>query len=180
MFHIRHAVLQDAEAIANVHVASWRTTYRGVVPDSYLSDLSAQKRAEMWKRQLSGTEQSMNIFVAETEQGEIIGFASGGRSRSDQLPYEGELYAIYLLEVYQRLGIGRKLMLSVGSQLRETGYRSMLVWALEDNGYCAFYESLGGESTAYEDVEIGGISLREVGYGWDDLDALILNLERSA
>jgi len=178
MIYIRQAELQDADAIANVHVASWRTTYRGLVPDSYLSDLSVVQRVEMWKRQLSGAERSKNIYVAETEQGEIIGFASGGRSRSEQLPYEGELYAVYLLEAYQRQGIGRKLMVSVCAQLRESGYQSMLVWALEDNGNCAFYESLGGEPTAYEDIEIGGRSLREVGYGWDDLDALILNLER--
>jgi hypothetical protein len=37
---IREAVPADAGAVARVHVDSWRTTYRGIIADSILSDLS--------------------------------------------------------------------------------------------------------------------------------------------
>ena len=33
--HIRHANEQDARGIANVHVNSWKTTYKGIVEDRF-------------------------------------------------------------------------------------------------------------------------------------------------
>jgi hypothetical protein len=35
---IREAELYDAAAIAIVHVDSWRSTYRGIIPEDYLFD----------------------------------------------------------------------------------------------------------------------------------------------
>jgi hypothetical protein len=46
MVLIRRAEPRDAAGIAHVHVASWRTTYRGIVPDSYLDALDEPERAE--------------------------------------------------------------------------------------------------------------------------------------
>jgi hypothetical protein len=37
---IRIAAPEDAPGIANMHVASWRETYAGMVPDAMLSSLS--------------------------------------------------------------------------------------------------------------------------------------------
>jgi hypothetical protein len=34
---IRRAVREDARAIARVHVDSWRTTYRGIVPEEHIA-----------------------------------------------------------------------------------------------------------------------------------------------
>lgn len=36
----RQATSQDAKRIAKVHVDSWRTTYQGIIPDSYLDGLT--------------------------------------------------------------------------------------------------------------------------------------------
>lgn len=33
---IRKAVLTDAKGIAKVHVDSWRTTYKNIIPDEFL------------------------------------------------------------------------------------------------------------------------------------------------
>lgn len=40
MMHIRKAAVEDAAAIAKVHVDSWRTTYKGIMPSDYLNSLS--------------------------------------------------------------------------------------------------------------------------------------------
>lgn len=45
---IRKATLQDAEAIARVHVDSWKTTYKGIIPDNVLNNLSYTQRTEQW------------------------------------------------------------------------------------------------------------------------------------
>lgn len=40
---IRKATINDAEGIAKVHVDSWRTTYKGIIPDEFLYNLSYKK-----------------------------------------------------------------------------------------------------------------------------------------
>ncbi|MFK0522174.1 hypothetical protein ACINKY_08160 [Paenibacillus illinoisensis] len=40
MLHIREATINDAEGIAKVHVHSWRTTYKGIIPEEFLTNLS--------------------------------------------------------------------------------------------------------------------------------------------
>lgn len=45
----RTAVPEDALAIAEVHVSSWRTTYRGLLPDSVLAAQSVEHRELAWR-----------------------------------------------------------------------------------------------------------------------------------
>ena len=45
---IREANLDDAKGIAKVHVDSWRTTYKNIIPDEYLNNLSYEKREQLW------------------------------------------------------------------------------------------------------------------------------------
>lgn len=47
---IRPARMADADAIARVHVDSWRTTYPGIVPDDYLATMSYEQRSGVWQR----------------------------------------------------------------------------------------------------------------------------------
>jgi len=41
---------------------------------------------------------------------EIVGFASGGRARDTSTGLQGEVGGLYILEHYQKKGIGRRLM----------------------------------------------------------------------
>ena len=166
---IREATPDDARAIATVHVASWRSTYRGLLDDLYLDNLSVDDHEARWQRLLAGG--NGDTFVAE-EGGEVVGFASCGRERDQDPIYLGELYAIYLLESHQRRGIGRLLVSVVAERLIELEYRSMLVWVLAANPARAFYESLAGTFIRSRQMEIGGENKEEAGYGW--LDAAVL------
>ena len=98
---IREAKPDDAGAIAGVHVASWRTTYPGIVPDAYLAGIDVREREGRWRSILDSASQTFTL-VAETEVGELVGFVGGGRERSGDKVYRGELQALYLLESYQR------------------------------------------------------------------------------
>ena len=166
---IRKAELKDAVGIAKVHVDGWRTTYKGIVPDTYLDNLSYENREQMW---MSGIEQD-NVYIAEDEDGRIVGFASGGKERTGKYDrYVGELYAIYLLEGQQGKGLGRKLVQTVVDDLKEKKLNSMLIWALKENPTCRFYEMLGGKQIDTAEIEIEGKKLSEIAYGWDDLAEL--------
>ena len=169
---IREAGPDDAQAIAEVHVASWRSTYRGLLSDAYLDSMSVDEHANRWRRLLESASGN-HTFVAEVE-GAVVGFASGGRERDQDPIYIGELYAIYLLKQRQRMGIGRLLFAAVAERLLELEYPSVLVWVLAANPARAFYESLGGAYVRARELEIGGEALEEVGYGWLDTKALVV------
>jgi L-amino acid N-acyltransferase YncA len=165
---IRRAEVKDAGGIAKVHVDSWRTTYKGIVPDQYLNGLSYKQREENWRSHLGSSE----VFVAETDEGEIVGFSSGGKERSGNYPgYDGEVYAIYILKEYQNKGLGKKLTHPLVEGFRKQGIHSMLVLVLEENPSRHFYEALGAKWMDSMDVEIGGIPLRERVYGWTEFSA---------
>ena len=174
---VRRAVLTDAEAIARVHVAAWRTAYRGIVPDAYLASLSVDQRTRRWERAIAQSLPSHGVHVAGEAAGAIVGFASGGPERTGHPAYLGELYAIYVLEAHQRRGLGRRLTLAVVEGLLEAGLGSLLVWVLAKNHPARrFYEALGGQPVAERRIEIGGTVLAEVGYGWTDVATLATTL----
>jgi L-amino acid N-acyltransferase YncA len=99
---VREANLADVAMIAQVHVDTWRTTYRSIVPEEYLAKLSYQQREKSWNQVLSSAlDTNEFVYVAEDESGQIIGFASGGKERTGDRVYKGELYTIYVLDAYQ-------------------------------------------------------------------------------
>lgn len=173
MVTVREAKLEDIKDIAKVHVDSWRTTYRGVVPAEYLNSLNYKEFEDKWKsRSLTG------VFVAQDEKDTIFGFASFGPIRSDQEGYDGELYAIYLLEEHQRQGAGKALLAKGVEFLLHQGFSSMFVWVIEKNPSITFYQAFSPERIAEDSFEIAGERLKEVGFGWPDLSALKTTLNR--
>lgn len=168
-YSIRPAEVNDAEEIARVHVLSWRETYRGLVPDSFLDDLSIPRRTERWKRSLADRTDSYHSTVVAEENDQIVGFANYGFPQEADEEFDGELYAIYLLKSAQGQGIGRNLLSKVVKGLLGLGSSSMLVWVLRDNPARGFYERLGGLYVREKVIEIGGEPLIEVAYGWRGL-----------
>jgi len=170
MITIRKAVVEDASAIASVHVAAWRETYRGIVSDEVLKNLSIQRRTEQWTNSLSDeTHAYHRAFVAEID-GQVIGFAGYGKPQLKDAGFDGELFSIYILKAAYKKGVGRMLVQAVVNGLREMGSKSMMVWVLKENPARGFYEALGGEYLYEKPIEIGGEMLMEVAYGWRDLD----------
>ena len=168
--NVRPARVDDARAIARVHVASWRTTYKGIFPDTLLDGLSVDKREQSWRETLAASEPSSVTLVACDVDGNIVGFISGGVERTGRLGYEGEVYAIYLLQLAQRRGLGTLLVQHFVRELRAQGFGSMAVWVLAANPFRKFYEALGGEVVAEKQIERGGQSFTETAYGWPDLN----------
>ncbi len=172
---IREAWVSDAPALARVHVNAWRTTYRGMLPEDRLANLSYERREQGWNEVLTlPPERRHFVFVAEDQTGQVVGFSSAGPETSDDAYYKGELYAIYILEACQRQGLGRRLMHAAVEALAAGGYTAMLLWVLADNnGARRFYETLGGRPIKEKPIEIFGVALSEVAYGWDDLPRLV-------
>jgi GNAT superfamily N-acetyltransferase len=167
---VREASLNDVQAIARVHVDASRSTYQGIIPESHIAKFSYQHRESTWKNILENTANSGQfVCVAENNSGEIIGFANGGKERTGDRTYEGELYAIYILKAYQRQKIGSKLILFTIDKLSQIGFEAMLVWVLADNPACGFYETMGGQKVYEKQIERAGMLLNEIAYGWQNI-----------
>jgi ribosomal protein S18 acetylase RimI-like enzyme len=168
---IRPACVDDAIGIARVHVDSWRATYKGLMPDTILDNLSYEQREQGWRRQLSTPGHGF-VYVACAPSGQIVGFVSGGPNRDGDPTYKGELYAIYVLPAYQGQGIGRRLMLMLVERLIQAGCYTMLLWVLVGNPAYAFYEHMGGRFVKRRTEQWTGAPLEEMAYGWEDIRQL--------
>lgn len=172
---LRAAVPADAPRIAQAHVACWRETYAGMLPDEVLATLSVPERAAMWEGILTQSPSSTTVFVVE-QNNEIAAFGACGGQRDAELAgkgYEGEVSSIYVLRSAQRHGVGTALMRSMATALMAQGLAGMSLWVLRENaGARRFYDRLGGhilgekvESRSYGEIV-------EVTYGWTDLSRL--------
>ncbi|MBB5058984.1 L-amino acid N-acyltransferase YncA [Granulicella aggregans] len=168
MILVRRANQQDASAIARVHIASWRTTYAGIVPNDYLKSLNESERVLQWQDWLA---RDVRVYVAELD-GEVIGFASAGPTRELLEGCDAELYAIYLLNRAQRIGIGTTLVRTLATYLCAKDFKSMMVWVLEQNPAIHFYEKSGAVRVTSKQIEVGGAVLGEIAFKWPDLSML--------
>ncbi|WP_339229536.1 GNAT family N-acetyltransferase [Oceanobacillus sp. FSL K6-2867] len=168
---IRRAKLDDATGIAKVHVDSWRTTYKGIIPNDFLNNLSYVKRTELWKRNIS--EEANYIVVALNEIDQIIGFGTAGKRQKNNENNTGDLTSIYLLEEYQGEGIGKKLLKELFKHFKQLGCEKIFVEVLEDNKTRYFYEYYGAKLVKTVQIKIGGQILNELIYEWNNIDDII-------
>jgi RimJ/RimL family protein N-acetyltransferase len=151
---VRLAVLSDAPAVASVHVRSWQTAYRGLIPDEVLDNLSVEARRSMWERDIP----SGGVWVALVDD-TVVGFASVGPSRDADASFE--LYAIYLLSSAWGTGLGFELAkAALGDE------PDVIVWVLDENERARrFYERLGFRSDGVTRTETEGTAeLKEMRY----------------
>jgi GNAT superfamily N-acetyltransferase len=167
---IRPATPDDADPIARVHLASWKTTYPGIIPQNYIDSLRVENGIAQWQKRLA--ESAAIVFVSEDESG-IFGFAAGGAIIHPVDGYDAELGALYLLASHQHRCAGRALVRHIAETLHQQGFQTMVVWALEANPACGFYQRLGGVQVAAQTIDIGGATLPELAFGWPDITRLV-------
>src|SRR3954447_24730234 len=160
---VRPAGSDDADAIAEVHVASWRGAYRGLLPASMLDALSVERRAKQWRGELAKADQTTWVAV---QAGRAGGFASVGGSRdADTGPGVGERYAIYVVPSHWGKSVGRALHEPVVTKLGSE-YHEAVLWVLDGNARArGFYERHGWlPDGALKQDQRGETVLNEVRY----------------
>ena len=170
-YAIRRAVAHDAAALAQVHEATWRETYVGLMSEEMLDALTADARTEAWERILSGRSNYLATTYVADRAGKLVAFGSCGEQRDATFRdagYAGEIAAVYVLKSDQRQGLGTRLMQTMMADLRERGMNAFTLWMPRDNIPArSLYESLGGQLMAQRTLDQGkGGALAEVAYGW--------------
>lgn len=173
---IRPAGPEDAEAIAALHAASWRSAYRGILADSYLEGPMEAERLAVWRGRFAGPvdpDQVVTLAVAEGG-GDPLAFAC---ILYGQDPVWGSLIDnLHVRPDLKRLRLGRRVLASavrlVPHRHRDT---PLHLTVFEDNSRAvAAYESWGGrlaERVEHQEGDGRRHLLRR--YAWDNPGTLL-------
>ncbi len=162
--NIRRATADDADAIARLHIDSWRSAYRGLVPDAHLDGLDCERRARRFRESLA--ENAEETYLAERD-GEILGFLTLGACRDADVDRKatGEIWGIYLAPEHWRKGIGTALCRYGERLLEARGYRVTTLWVFAGNPQARrFYEAMGFEADGATTTHEPGAPLEAVRY----------------
>ena len=164
---VRRATVADADAIAEVHVASWQSGYHGLLPATLLQGLSVADRAARWRKNLTALDTTRRqIYVVEADS-VIAGFAALGSSRDpDADESVGELFGLYVAPQHWRRGLGGVLHRRTLDALRELRFRSATLWVLKSNQRArTFYEHRGWQHDRCDkDIDENGVALHATRY----------------
>jgi ribosomal protein S18 acetylase RimI-like enzyme len=137
----------DAAPLAHVQVESWRSSFRGLVPDAYLDQALVEKdRVHDWERLLDGLDRTQAALLVAERDGAGVGFAHVGPSVDTDVDAHtvGELYALHVLPGARGEGVGSALLEAAADRLRGQGFREGVLWVLAGNDPArALYESQG-------------------------------------
>jgi GNAT superfamily N-acetyltransferase len=144
---IRPARTDDAKAIAEIHAASWRSTYRGTFSDSYLDGDIIKERLHYWTAQLNSEMQRERGILMAVEDDVCVGFIC--------VCLEGEqnwgplLDNLHVRSESKGQGIGRRLIEEGRAWVKARGaFERWHLWVVEANESARkFYEHLGWVSS---------------------------------
>lgn len=160
---IHRARESEAPDVASVHLASWRSAYRGIIPHTTLEQMIARRGDNWWKRAIG---RGAHVLVINFN-GMIVGYATLGINRARTLPHDGEIYEIYMMPEYQGIGLGKQLFQNARRTLINYGLKTSLLWVLEENEpACRFYAALGGKIVARSNETFGNRNLVKLAYSW--------------
>lgn len=168
---MRDAAAQDAGAVTALHVASWRSAYRGVLPDAYLDGDVETERAEHWQKTLGAL--GPKDFVLLAEEGRALrGFISIYWHKEPG--HDAYLDNLHVDPGHRGGGLGRQLLAAALQRLIEQGARSLCLWAFDQNeGAIRFYQRLGGSAVETGFDDFANANAPHTKIAWDDLPAFL-------
>jgi ribosomal protein S18 acetylase RimI-like enzyme len=177
---IRPARAAEAEAIADLHTASWRVTYPGILPDDTTTpEFIATRRA--WWRQALAREDWTVILVAEAagaaadapqdKDNALLGFVAAWADPEGHV--DAFIESLHVRPGRTRGGIGRALVGAAAARFAAAGRRSVALWVYDANTRARrFYASIGGTVALTRDRDRAGHPVRDLRITWPDSAAL--------
>ncbi|MCX7265566.1 MAG: GNAT family N-acetyltransferase [Betaproteobacteria bacterium] len=162
-FKVRFATLQEATAVAQLHLQASQAAYAGQVPDAHWDATPKAKRIAYWKEAIEFSEPQ--VMVA-TEGSSIVGLVGFDRSRDPKSKNTmGEIWAIYADPNRLGQGIGLALWDAAREGLLEEGCTDVSVWVPLRNDRSVRFHELAGfkrEMNTARTVPLGGVKIEEV------------------
>jgi GNAT superfamily N-acetyltransferase len=171
---IRAALPADAPAIAALHAASWRSAYRGALPDSYLDGPIEAERLAVWQARLAALGRGDAVLVAPGANG-LRGFAAAfARPDGDAL-----LDNLHVAPALRGRGLGLVLLAGIAARLYRTGSVAMHLWVFDVNASARrFYVRHGATETGHRVERMFGADVPETRLSFGHLGALAAQARR--
>ena len=173
---IKPATYQDAEPIANIQIAGWRASYKDIIPQSHLNNLSVGDKVAFWQSILIDPKEAENILVARRNENDsadqtgqpVLGFVTFGSADEESgsgsvaemgtgASRRGELRAIYVNPQHLSEGVGRSLWTAAQKRLVGLGYSDVVVSVFAGNERATrFYRKAGFTEGKTGQTTVGG------------------------
>jgi ribosomal protein S18 acetylase RimI-like enzyme len=166
---IRPARAGEADAVADLHAVSWRSAYRGILPDETLGPDLVPRRRAFWQQAF--TREDWNAILVAEDAGALIGFIAV--SSDPDGAYDAFVQSLHVHPERKRGGIGRALLGAAATVIAAAGRRSVYLWVYDGNVPARdFYFALGGTAAEAKSHEIAGQQIPELRMVWPDAAAL--------
>ena len=163
-YSVRPAAPRDAKPIAEIHVATWKAAYEGLIPDDFLKAMTVEKRLAYWREAIEFSDPQILVAV---DAEKVIGFVGFDRSRdAGTKSTVGEIWALYIAPEHWRQGAGLALWDGARDGLKDEGCTQVTLWVLVANERALqFYEQAAGfkrEMPSLRTTAFGGSKLEEI------------------
>jgi ribosomal protein S18 acetylase RimI-like enzyme len=162
----------DVGVVADLHVRSWRTTYRGILDDIYLDGAVVQDRLEVWSSRFSNPSPD-HIGLLAISNRTPVGFAF---AFSNHDPVWGALLDnLHVVPEGRRHGIGTKLICALAERLSaDRRSKGIHLWVFDKNVRSrTYYERLGASVVERQEAPApGGGVVAEWLYAWRAVEDL--------
>ena len=177
-FQLRPAVSDDIASIAALHVASWRSAYRGIFSNLYLDGPVEAERQALWEARMRDPRPGQVVVLADDLDGGLLGFACGF---IDEDPTWGSyINNLHVSPDRKGGGIGRALLRDLGRRFAVLApHRPVHLFCLEANHAArGFYASMGGEVVErMMSIEADGSACADLRIAWPSPAKLLAHSE---
>lgn len=140
---LRPARDDEAEALAQLHVAAWRDAHAAFAPTEAIETLGVARRLPAWQRYLADPAQ--HVLVAE-QNGALVGLVCFGPASQPELGEQAEIKHLYVAGSARQLGLGKSLLEAALAQALIDGYtKATLAVVSENTAARGFYKARGGD-----------------------------------
>jgi GNAT superfamily N-acetyltransferase len=166
---LRPAEAGDVGAIAALHAESWRSAYRGLVPDPFLGPALDGLRLSAWRDRFASPEPDRRMVVAAWAGDLLVGFTC---MLADAEPAFGPLLDnLHVRPGWRGMGLGARLLNVSREWARDIApAQPMHLWVIEANtGARRFYRAQGAREGERRVNDMAGIEVTAVRCTWPPL-----------
>ena len=174
----RKANISDAYGVQYVATLSWYEAYQGLLPMEYLDN-----RVKTIDKRVNKTEEFIKNnpdYIVAVDNNKIIGICHYTKCDMDNYKDYGRIGALYVLEEYHNLGIGKNLLIMAVKGLMDMGYKKIELECMCGNKTIDFYKKYGGVITETIDYYINGVgNVKADVIVYNDIDKLYNKLTKN-
>ena len=160
---IRHAAQSDFQAIAAIHIESWKDAYSDVLPAEFLD----RKINSVFLTHWNEVEIQNEDIILVAEENSVIGFIAVW---CRPIPFIDNLH---VRPSKRSKRVGSALMKAVARELINHGHKTAYLWVFESNQKAIqFYERLGGIQKEQSMKTVFGYDVLSRKIEWNDLSLI--------